>query len=730
MPPQRVTSGWTRSTWPRSISSRKPQSVVSCSPAATRISTASASSRVGLVLVRLERLLEPEDAELLELRARRRSPLRVGAVAEARVDQDRRRPRRPPRRPPLRSSTSCVGVRAERPPAELDGGEALLARAPTTRSRTSPGVVGHQHRGVGADPVALRRPDQLADRLAGGLALDVPERDVDAADRVQRDRRGGRCRSAPRYILCQRRSTSSGSSPTSRCLQAVRDRVRAGRVDERADGLGRRVDLADAVMPSSVWTRTTRSSWLPSAIPVVQHGLAKDHRLDVGDLHASSSSCQRMRHLRTPPIVDYNQIVYNRARMSAASPVHCTLDLDAPGKQFGRLELPRSTNTSGWSHLFIPIVSIRGGDGPTAVVFGGVHGDEPEGQVAALQPRARDPGRGRSGPADRRPVRLDRGLARLHAPVAVGREPEPLVPGLARTGRPTSSSPTSSAVSSSRAPTSSSTCTAAAGRPICPPWSEMHWVDDPEQRRQMVEGMLAWNTDVHFVYIDIAGTGLLVGEAERQGKIVVSTELGGGGQVTAATHRVAASGLANVLRHFGVLAGEVQTRESLGLEPAVIVRATEIENYLLAPDVRPLGDPGRRRRARRAGPARSGAIHFIDRPDREPTPVHAANGGFVCARARDRDDRPGRQRRRDRPRDRRGGAAREPARQGSRGSTSRRRSAAGRLLGGAEGARAGRDGAADRAGASCSPTASGRRRSSRPTSSSSEPSSRRRCAST
>ena len=40
---------------------------------------------------------------------------------------------------------------------------------------------------------------------------------------------------------------------------------------------------------------------------------------------------------------------------------------------------------------------------------------------------------------------------------------------------------------------------------------------------------------------DIAGTGLLVGEAERQGKIVVSTELGDGGHVTAAIHRLAAS---------------------------------------------------------------------------------------------------------------------------------------------------------------------------------------------
>src|SRR5258705_10243876 len=69
----------------------------------------------------------------------------------------------------------------------------------------------------------------------------------------------------------------------------------------------------------------------------------------------------------------------------ADSPVHCSIDLDAPGRHVGRLELPRSNNTSGWSHLYIPIVSVKGGDGPTALVIGGVHGDEPEGQVAALR---------------------------------------------------------------------------------------------------------------------------------------------------------------------------------------------------------------------------------------------------------------------------------------------------------------------------------------------------------
>jgi predicted deacylase len=160
-------------------------------------------------------------------------------------------------------------------------------------------------------------------------------------------------------------------------------------------------------------------------------------------------------------------------------------------------------------------------------------------------------------------------------------------------------------------------------------WSEMHWVDDLEQRRQMVGGMLAWLTPMHFVYIDVAGTGLLVGEAERQGKVVVATELGGGGHVLASTHRIAIDGLRNVLRHFGVLAGEEQTREELGLAPPVIVRATDEDNYLFAPDAghwETLVDVGERVEAGQL----VGRIHFIDRPDREPSPVVSGQDGVVC----------------------------------------------------------------------------------------------------
>jgi predicted deacylase len=71
--------------------------------------------------------------------------------------------------------------------------------------------------------------------------------------------------------------------------------------------------------------------------------------------------------------------------VTAATQVSCTIDLTAPGKQLGRLQLPKITNTGGWASTFIPIASIANGDGPNVLVLAGNHGDEYEGQVAALR---------------------------------------------------------------------------------------------------------------------------------------------------------------------------------------------------------------------------------------------------------------------------------------------------------------------------------------------------------
>jgi N-alpha-acetyl-L-2,4-diaminobutyrate deacetylase len=263
-----------------------------------------------------------------------------------------------------------------------------------------------------------------------------------------------------------------------------------------------------------------------------------------------------------------------------------------------------------------------------AVVFGGVHGDEPEGQVAALR-LARE-------------TQPDEVLGQLIiipcASPDASKAYTRLWPSGANLNRSFPGSPDgppdeqlADFISRFLFPRAEVVVDMHSGgrAAICPQWSEMHWVEDPVQRKAMVEAMLMWNTSVHFVYIDVAGTGLLTGEAERQGKVVVSTELGGGGQVTAATHRISQSGLANVLRHRGVLRGEAQTREGLGLPPAVIADATDPACYSFAPESglwETLVDVEERVTTGQT----IGQIHYLERPDRPPEPVTANIEGIVC----------------------------------------------------------------------------------------------------
>jgi len=310
------------------------------------------------------------------------------------------------------------------------------------------------------------------------------------------------------------------------------------------------------------------------------------------------------------------------------SPVSCTIDLTADGKQTGMLRVPRSSNTSGWSSLNVPIVSVANGAGSTALVIGGVHGDEPEGQVAALK-LARE----------LQPEKVTgRVIVIPCASPEASRAFTRLWPSGANLNRSFPGSPTGPAdeqlahfLSIELFPLADVVVDIHSGgrSALHLPWSEMQWIEDAAQRRQMVDGMLAWNTDWCCVYIDIAGTGLLVSEAARQGKIVVSTELGGGGHVTAAIHRLAANGLLNVLRRFDVVEGEAVTRASLGLPEQVLLMATELDNYLPAPEsglFETLVDLGQRVDVDEP----VGRIHYLERPDRAPEVIRSKTAGTVC----------------------------------------------------------------------------------------------------
>jgi predicted deacylase len=311
------------------------------------------------------------------------------------------------------------------------------------------------------------------------------------------------------------------------------------------------------------------------------------------------------------------------------TPVHTSIDFTAPGKQFGFLEIPHSTNRGAWSNLLVPIVSIANGSGSTMLITGGNHGDEYEGQIAALNliesTRVEDV-QGRlliipclSLQASAQGTRLwpdGTNFNRSFPGDANGGVPEQLADYLTQV----------------LFPLSDIVCDIHSGGSslLFYPMGDMHLVADPAQRAAMLGGMLAWNTDYHMIYIDVAGSGLLPSEAERQGKIVVTTELGGGGHLTRRVLELTERGLRNVARHFHILAGEEETRASLGLPDPVILRATDRQDYILAPEgglYETLVDPGDTVQAGQP----VGRLHFLQRPDRPAVTIPAASAGVVCA---------------------------------------------------------------------------------------------------
>jgi predicted deacylase len=308
--------------------------------------------------------------------------------------------------------------------------------------------------------------------------------------------------------------------------------------------------------------------------------------------------------------------------------IYTAIDFERPGKQQGYLQVPYSHNLGGWANVMIPMTCICNGDGRTALILGGNHGDEYQGQIAAMKlARELHPEQvqGRlliipslNFPAARAATRLSP-LDGMNLNRAFPGEPEgPVTSQIAHY------------LSQVLFPLSDIVIDIHSGGRSMEflPCAHMHLVDDRQQRREMMAAMLAWNTDFAFLYADIAGSGLLPVEAENQGKIVVTTELGGGEGVSARVHRIAQSGLRNVLVHLGCLVGTVQTRASLGLPPTILTSALQREDYLLAPE------SGILELCHDLGTQISRGdvvayIHHLERPDRAPECVVAQSSGYL-----------------------------------------------------------------------------------------------------
>ncbi|MCV0424230.1 MAG: N(2)-acetyl-L-2,4-diaminobutanoate deacetylase DoeB [Roseibium sp.] len=249
-----------------------------------------------------------------------------------------------------------------------------------------------------------------------------------------------------------------------------------------------------------------------------------------------------------------------------ANPIVPTIALDADGKHHGFLRLPYSRDDSAWGSVMIPITVIKNGAGPTALLTGGNHGDEYEGPVAlqdlALTLEPSDiSGRvivipAMNYPAFRAGSRtspIDRGNMNRSFP-----------------GRPdgTVTEKIADYFQTELVPLADIVLDFHSGGKTLDfvPFASAHILENKEQQEACIAAMRAFNAPYTTIMLEIDNVGMYDTAVEEQGKVFVTTELGGGGTATARSISVAKKGVRNVLKHAGIMKGDLEIEPSVSLD--------------------------------------------------------------------------------------------------------------------------------------------------------------------
>lgn len=260
----------------------------------------------------------------------------------------------------------------------------------------------------------------------------------------------------------------------------------------------------------------------------------------------------------------------------AQNPITPTIPFNADGAHHGFLRLPVSRDASAWGSVMIPIAVIQNGDGPTALLTGANHGDEYEGPIA-LQALARDllpeEIRGRiiivpfmnqpAFSAARRTSPLDGlNLNRIFPGAADGSPTEKIADYFLRT----------------LVPMADIVLDYHSGGKSLDfiPFAAAHLLDDSAQQDACIAAMEAFNAPYSMTLREIDNVGMYDTAVEESGKIFVSTELGGGGSVTAHSAGIARRGARNLLVHAGILQADPE------VEPSTRIDTTQGDCFHLA----------------------------------------------------------------------------------------------------------------------------------------------------
>lgn len=251
--------------------------------------------------------------------------------------------------------------------------------------------------------------------------------------------------------------------------------------------------------------------------------------------------------------------------MSRKTPISATIPFDQDGIHHGFLKLPYSRDDSAWGAIMIPICVIKNGVGKTALLTGANHGDEYEGPIVlqelatTIQP-ADITGRLIIIPFFNYP-------AFLH-----GTRTSPLDGGnmnRAFPGAPdgTNTQKIADYFQHHLLPLADIAIDFHSGGKTLDfvPFAAAHILDDKTTEAKCFAAIKAFNAPYTVQLREIDSAGMYDNAVEDMGKILVTTELGGGGTADRDTVAIARKGLRNCLIHMGILSGEMQIDDSITL---------------------------------------------------------------------------------------------------------------------------------------------------------------------
>lgn len=307
------------------------------------------------------------------------------------------------------------------------------------------------------------------------------------------------------------------------------------------------------------------------------------------------------------------------------SPVVPTIPLTEDGKHHGHLRLPYSRDDSAWGNLMLPITIVRNGEGPVALLTGANHGDEYEGPIAlhdlALTLEAQDI----NGTVIIVPA--------LNYPAFVaGTRTSPIDKANMNRifpGKPdgTVSEKIADYFNRTLVPMADVVLDFHSGGKTINflPLAASHILDDKQQEARCDAAVRAFGAPYSLKMLEIDSVGMYDTAVEAQGKVFITTEIGGGGGTSPDTVAIAKQGVRNLLIHAGILQGNIEPA------PGIALDMPDSNCFVFSTDdgmIEPVVDLG--------ADVQTGdtiaKVWRLDRNGEAPVPYTAARSGLLIAR--------------------------------------------------------------------------------------------------